>query len=33
MILIKERIGKLVEDLKKLIYVGEVPITGFFGYT
>lgn len=29
MILIKERIGKLVEDLKKLIYVGEVPITGY----
>ena len=29
MILIKERIGKLVEDLKNLIYVGEVPITGY----
>lgn len=29
MILIKERIGKLVEDLKCLIYVNEVPITSY----
>ncbi len=29
MILIKERIGKLVEDLKELIYVKEVPVTSY----
>lgn len=29
MILIKERIGKLVEDLKNLIYVKEVPVTSY----
>jgi len=29
MILIKERIGKLVEDLKELIYAKEVPVTSY----